>query len=63
MNRKSKKYTKKTAGILKESLPVNVSECVCVCVCVCVCACMGYSCVLLCVYVGVSEGTNAGDYS
>ena len=51
MNRKSKKYSKKTVGILSESLCVIVSvwECVCVCVCMYV---GGYSCVFLYVCVG-----------
>ena len=59
MNRKSKKYSQKTVGILYDSLRVVVSVCVCVCVCVCAYACVGYSCVLMCVCIGLSEVTNA----
>ena len=52
MNRKSKKYSKKTVGILYDSLRVVVS--VWVCECVWVCAYADYSCVLMCVCISLS---------
>ena len=49
MNRKSKKYSQKTVGILLESLCVVVSVYVGGAY-----ACVGYSCVLMCVCMGLN---------
>ena len=35
---------------------VGIFTCYCKCVWVCAYACVGYSCVLMCICVGVSEG-------
>ena len=59
MNRKLKKYSKKTVGILLESLCEIVSVWVCECVWVYAYACVGFSCVLICVCMGLSEVTKA----
>ena len=56
MNRKSKKYSQKTVGILYDSLHVVVSMWVCVWGAY---ANVGYSCVLMCICMGLSEVTNA----
>ena len=53
MNRKSKKYRQKTVGILLESLRVVVSVGVCERVWVCTYACVDYSCVSMCVCMGL----------
>ena len=53
MNRKSKKYSQKTVGILYDFLRVVVS----VLVCECAYACVGYNCVLMSLNMG--EVTNA----
>ena len=60
---KIEKYCQKPLGFCRKHVIVGVCVCVCVCVCgyvcgcvymwVCVCVCVGYSCVLLCVYVWV----------
>ena len=62
MNLKSKNYSKKTVGILSESLRAVVCVWVCECVWVWASACVGYSCVSMCVCMGLSEGTNVARY-
>ena len=60
MNRKSKKYSQKPLGFCRNLyMWLQVCKYVSVCGCVYAYACVGYSCVLLCVCVGVSEGTKA----
>ena len=54
-----KKYSHQTVGILCEYLCVVVSVWVYECVGVCAYACVGYSCILMCVCMGLSEDTNA----
>ena len=59
MNRKSKKYSQKTVGILSESFRVIVSVWVCGSVRVFVWVIVAYYCVYVWVAYCVSEGTNA----
>ena len=59
MNRKSKKYSQETVGILYDSLRVVVSVWVWAYVGVCAYECVGYGCLLMCVCMSLSEATNA----